>query len=152
MFLKYVKKSISLFKILPFFFLFLFVAFPHLQENLHVIFVHQEEIIHSHEPDGTVHYHTQKQRGSSGKSEPDQHQHSFKEFFLIFVRSGVSPTPSSFNNDLPVVVIAFELWSNLFEQPVLNLKSGSYRGPPDQIHFACQEIVLSHPNKAPPLA
>jgi hypothetical protein len=130
-------------------FLFLFAALPHVQENLHIVFVHQEEIIHSHESDGTVHFHTQESQYSSGNNQSDQHQHSFKEFSLIFVRNSVSPTLSLFNNPLSVVMIDFELWSDLLERPIL--KSSSYRGPPDYIRIACQEIVLSHPNKAPPL-
>jgi hypothetical protein len=144
------KRQRSLFKILLLLILFLFAASPGMQENLHRAFVHQKKIAHSHGPDGTVHYHGQKQQDSTDRSGADRQQHSFKNIFLVFVRGHVTPATNSSNKMFPLAVLGLGCRADLFRQAVF--KFSTYRGPPESILCTCQQIVLSHPNKAPPLA
>lgn len=135
-------------KLLPLFFLFTFVLFPRAHETLHFTLTHHNEIAHSHGRDGTVHYNGQDEQTSPKAHDSSGESHSLKESSVVIFNTGISSLTSLIKNNVLHLKTNFQHEMTSFE---LSLPKPYYHGPPDSVSLTCQVIVLSHPNKAPPV-
>lgn len=125
-----------------------FYTFPYIQNNLHLALFHNHDIPHSHGQSGAVYYAPQDQLDiPSPNNNPNEHPHVLKESPELFIRSGNTHLTDTTETPITTNSVPFELWSQTLTQP--QLESSPYQGLPVRPH--CQEIVLTHPNKAPPL-
>lgn len=134
------------------------LSFPTVEQSLHVFFLHDQNVAHthagSHGRSVVFHHHVQAthhhaEESHSANHTHHEHEHCFEQTLPLYLKAHQFDF-SSLEKMLASTVFAVVYTTDLLDQSELN--SVPYSHPPDVISCLCQQIIATHPNKAPPVA